>query len=477
MEKRLFQAIFITILFFIGYNYFLSKYAPRTLPSAQTPAPVVVENRLPEPMQPADDDQNLPQANIGKFVVTYSPRGGYIKKIAVIMYNEELPFRNIGFIAQDNDKAFSSQIQNDRIIFSSVSHGRKEFIFDDFLVKIKLSSPLPQKINLFSSALNDKNADQQFLEVFYEQNESLKKIPLKQAKNSTINNIAFSGMSAKHFCLSLLKGAYTTNIVPGKETLSLELLSPSQEIPLYVGPLSSKELKKVGLQNVVNYGFFHGIGLILVGLLEFFYSFTKSWGFSIILLSLFTYGCLFPFTMMSTKAMKKMQELQPEIEELRKKYPDNPQKVNKETLELYKKYKVNPAGSCLPMLLQFPVFIALWQVLLKFVELKGQPFLWIKDLSLPDHALKLPLPSPVDYLNILPLLIVIVGIIQQKISSPSSLSSDQKNIGLIMSIVMGVVFYTFPSCLTIYWFVQNVLTLTYQIRIAKNSFHVKTCNS
>ncbi|MEI8349393.1 MAG: membrane protein insertase YidC [Candidatus Omnitrophota bacterium] len=478
MEKRLFPAIFLTLLFFIGYNYFLSKYAPRTLPPAtQITAPAAVETPTVETATEVDDNSELPQASIGKFIVTYSPRGGYIKKLSIKSYNEELPFRNIGFISQDKDKEFKSQVQDDRIVFISAQGNRKEFIFSDFLVKIKLSSPLPQRINIFSNSLSDKNLEQQFLEVFYTQNETIKKVSLKQAKNTIVSNVAFVGISAKHFCLSLLKGSYMANILPTKNTLSLELVSVPEEISLYIGPLSEKELKKLGLHSIINYGFFHGIGLILVGLLEFFFSFTKSWGISIILLSLFTYCCLFPFTMMSTKAMKKMQELQPEIEELRKKYPDNPQKVNKETLELYKKNKVNPAGSCIPMLLQFPVFIALWQVLLKFVELKGQPFLWIKDLSLPDHAFKLPFPQPVDYINILPILIVIVGIVQQKISSSSSLSSDQKNIGLVMSIVMGVVFYTFPSCLTIYWFVQNILTLSYQMRVAKTGFHVKTCKT
>jgi YidC/Oxa1 family membrane protein insertase len=163
--------------------------------------------------------------------------------------------------------------------------------------------------------------------------------------------------------------------------------------------------------------------------------------------------------------MRKMQEIQPEIDELRKKYRDNPQKLNKETLEIYKKYKINPIGGCLPLVFQFPVFIALYQVLIKFVEFKNSEFLWIKDLSLPDHALKLPFPAPVDYLNILPLLIVVVGLVQQKFASPVSVSNQHKSMGFMMIFLMGVIFYNFPSGLTLYWLTQNILTFLYQFRV------------
>jgi YidC/Oxa1 family membrane protein insertase len=168
--------------------------------------------------------------------------------------------------------------------------------------------------------------------------------------------------------------------------------------------------------------------------------------------------------MSSTKAMKRMAEIQPEVEALKKKYKDNPQKLNKEIMDLYKKYKINPLGSCLPMFFQFPIFIALYQVLLRFVELKGVSFLWIKDLTLPDCAFKLPFPPPLDYVNILPVLIAIVGLFQQKFSTTPSLSKEQKSMGLIFSILMGVIFYNFPASLTLYWFVQNLLTFIYQLR-------------
>ena len=140
-------------------------------------------------------------------------------------------------------------------------------------------------------------------------------------------------------------------------------------------------------------------------------------------------------------------------------------------MELFKKYKVNPLGGCLPLFFQFPIFIALYQVLFRFVELKGASFLWIQDLSLPDRAFALPFKIPFlgNYFNILPILIMIVGLIQQKITTSKASSKEQKSMGLFFSVFLGVIFYNFPSALVLYWFVQNLLTFAYQLRISKTS--------
>ena len=113
------------------------------------------------------------------------------------------------------------------------------------------------------------------------------------------------------------------------------------------------------------------------------------------------------------------------------------------------------------------LFIALYQVLFRIVELKGARFLWINDLSLPDHFLKLP-TTPPFYINLLPILIVIIGLAQQKMTmTASSGSSQQKSMGLFFAVFIGVIFYGFPSALVLYWFVQNILTFIYQVRTSK----------
>ena len=164
--------------------------------------------------------------------------------------------------------------------------------------------------------------------------------------------------------------------------------------------------------------------------------------------------------------MRKMQEIQPELDELRKKYKDNPQKLQKEQMELFKKYKVNPLGGCLPIFFQIPIFLTIYQIFFRFVELKGASFLWIKDLSGPDRLLKLPFPPPVNYLNILPLLIVVASFLQQKITT-SKASSQQQSTALMFTGFIGIVLYNFPSCIVLYWLIQNCITLAYQYRLSK----------
>ena len=127
--------------------------------------------------------------------------------------------------------------------------------------------------------------------------------------------------------------------------------------------------------------------------------------------------------------MRKMQEIQPKMENLRSEHKDNHQKLNKEMMELYKKHKVNPMGGCLPMLLQMPIFIALYQTLMRSVELKGASFLWIKDLSMPDKAFTLPhaLPLLGNAINVLPILMIGAMMLQQKLSmAKTGAQTDQQ---------------------------------------------------
>jgi len=168
--------------------------------------------------------------------------------------------------------------------------------------------------------------------------------------------------------------------------------------------------------------------------------------------------------------MKEMQLLQPKIEALRKEHKDNPQALNKEIMELYKEHKVNPLGGCLPLLLQMPIFFALYQALMRSVSLRGAKFLWIKDLSAPDQlfTLKNSLPFLGNQVNILPILMAIGMFVQQKISmvkTTGEAAQQQKIMSIIMPVMFGVIFYQMPSGLVLYWFVNSTLMLIYQFRI------------
>jgi len=235
---------------------------------------------------------------------------------------------------------------------------------------------------------------------------------------------------------------------------------------LYVGPNDANRMKGLGFgfEQIINYGIFGGISKFLLVVLRTFYKVTHNWGIAIILLTLLINITLFPLTRKSFSSMKRIQDVQPHIEKLRKVHKDNPQKLNKELAEVYRQYKINPLGGCLPLLIQMPIFIALYQGLIRSVELKGSTFLWIRDLSSPD-SVHLPFSLPIlgNQIHILPLLMVGAMFLQQKISSQNnaSASSEQKQQQKIMLIFFplffGFLFYKFPSGLVLYWLTNTVL--------------------
>ena len=138
---------------------------------------------------------------------------------------------------------------------------------------------------------------------------------------------------------------------------------------------------------------------------------------------------------------------------------------------LYKKYKVNPLSGCLPMLLQIPIFFALYQILMRFIAIKGAHFLWIKDLSLPDALFTFPasLPFIGKTFNLLPVLMAGVMFAQQKFTQPKTVSSDQqKMMTMFFPIFLGIIFYNFPAGLTLYWLTNSVLSAAYQYKINKS---------
>ncbi|MFH1504591.1 MAG: membrane protein insertase YidC [Candidatus Omnitrophota bacterium] len=474
MEKRLLLAFSITLVFFLGYSHVMSKYFPQQ-PAAQSVSEKnSTEQQLPfsektsaifEPQEV--QSLSLPSQTIGNFIVTYSPLGGYVESISIGTKDNILPFRDIGYLPEDKDKEFKVYISEEKIEFKGPRDSKKEYIFKDYNLTVRYSRLPSQNQLLFSNIMSPSMLNQRYQETFYAQEDIIKRSGAKKVKNAVYKNVQYAGARDRYYCCSLLRGSYDLELAKSKNKTYFYAFSPLSEIQFYIGPQTDKELKLYGLQGVVYYGFFHAIGMLMIKALYFFFFLTKSWGLSIICLAILIYVILFPFTAKSTKAMRKMQQIQPAIEELKKKYKDTPQKLQKETMELYRKYKVNPLGGCLPLFFQFPIFISLYQVLFRFVELKGASFLWINDLSVPDHLFGLPFGPPVNYFNLLPLLIVVVGLIQQKMTISSSSSPEQKKMGLFFSVFLGVIFYNFPSALVLYWFVQNLLTLLYQVRLSK----------
>jgi YidC/Oxa1 family membrane protein insertase len=199
--------------------------------------------------------------------------------------------------------------------------------------------------------------------------------------------------------------------------------------------------------------------------------FIPNWGLIIILFSVLTKLAFYPLTKTSTESMKRMQQLQPKIKELQAKYKDNQEKQSKAMMELYKKEKVNPMAGCLPLLLQMPVFVALYQALAHTIALRNTPFVgWIDDLSKPDALFTMPFSLPFlgpDF-NLLPLLMTASMVIQMRLTPTPQAGGQMAMMNTMMPIIFLFFFYQMPSGLVLYWLVNNLMTIYQTWRIHRS---------
>ncbi len=224
---------------------------------------------------------------------------------------------------------------------------------------------------------------------------------------------------------------------------------------LFAGPKEFDLLEKVGygLEHIVDFGFFSFLARPLFWILKLFYSFTHNYGLAIIILTILVRIPFIPIINSGQKSMKKIQDLQPRMAEVKEKYKNDPQRMQQELMALYKTHKVNPMSGCLPILLQIPVFFALYKVLLISIELRNAPFMWwVTDLSAKDPY------------YILPIIMGVTMVIQQKMT-PSAMDPTQQKIMMLMPVVFTFLFLTFPSGLVLYWLVNNVLSIAQQYYI------------
>jgi YidC/Oxa1 family membrane protein insertase len=228
-------------------------------------------------------------------------------------------------------------------------------------------------------------------------------------------------------------------------------------VPLYAGPQEQDKLAKVatGLDLVVDYGWLTVIAAPIFWVLEMIHRFVGNWGWSIILLTMLIKGIFFPLSAASYKSMAKMRVMSPKLAKLKETFGDDKQRLNQEMMELYKREKINPLGGCLPILVQIPVFIALYWVLLGTVEMRGAPWLgWISDLSVKDPY------------YILPLIMGATMLFQTKLN-PTPPDPIQAKVMLFMPIVFTGMFLFFPAGLVLYWTVNNLLSIAQQWQITR----------
>ena len=244
---------------------------------------------------------------------------------------------------------------------------------------------------------------------------------------------------------------------------------------IFFGPKSMSVLKRIGhnLDKAVNFGMFDFIAKPCLWLMNKLYTVIPNYGIAIIVLTLLTKILLWPLGNKSYKSMAAMKKLQPLMAEIREKNKNDKRKMNEEVMGLYKTYKVNPMGGCLPMVVQIPVFFALYRMLYEAIELRHAPFFgWITDLSAPDRLFHFSMAIPFMQAPYgIPVLTIIMGgtmFLQQKMQPPMG-DAAQAKMMMLMPVVFTVIFINFSSGLVLYWLINNILSISQQHYINKKS--------
>jgi YidC/Oxa1 family membrane protein insertase len=238
----------------------------------------------------------------------------------------------------------------------------------------------------------------------------------------------------------------------------------TRSMSYYVGPKEMASLRPLGHRQaeIMDFGMFRWVCEGLLWALVTLYKLIPNYGVAIILLTLIVRVVFWPLTHKGTESMKRMQEIQPKLNELKEKFKDKPQKLQQETMAMYREHKINPLGGCLPMLIQIPVFFALYNVLRSGIEMRFAPFLWIPDLSAPEGLLAGVLPGGWT-LNILPLLMAATQAWQQHLT-PTGGDPAQQKMMMFMPLIMLMFLYSMPSALVLYWTANQVLMIIQLLR-------------
>ena len=260
-----------------------------------------------------------------------------------------------------------------------------------------------------------------------------------------------STATSRYFSRSMGDGLYSLGLLGPKLTAQSGQLIETHA-KFYAGPAVTNTLATVapGLQLTIDYGWFWFISIIIFWLMQHIYDIVGNWGWSIVIVTLLIKLAFYHLSAKSYRSMSAMKKLQPRLAALKERYGDDKQRFTQETLALYKKEKVNPMSGCLPILVQIPVFIGLYWVLIESVQLRQAPFiLWIHDLSTKDPY------------YILPVLMGISMFLQQRLNPPPP-DPMQAKIMMMMPIIFTVMFLNFPAGLMVYWLVNNVLSFLQQ---------------
>ena len=358
------------------------------------------------------------------------------------------------------------------------------FRYNDFMVDINTQIKAPalasQNLSynvLYGPGMGGKVTSQTDYIVFSGATTFVNNERKETSPEDIVNEVIYSGDLAwtafqnKYFGVALIPGEgiksaivkkHGDNVYVGLKMESIQSTAYSSHI-LYAGTKELQVLEKSGhkLFRLMDYGWFGNKFAFLVKpllkVLQYFYNMFNNYGWAIIFVTIIIKVIFSPLTHKSFKSMKGMHKVQPYVKVIQERHKGDRQKMNEEMIELYKKHKVNPLGGCLPMVLQIPVFIALYHALFFSIELRGAPFIgWIKDLSVADPY------------YIWPVVMGVTMFLQQKLN-PAIGDPTQQKIMMFLPIVFTFLFMSFPSGLVLYWTINNVLTISQQAYVYKFS--------
>ena len=439
------------------------------------------ERRNPEDKQPLTmyQEQKLP--------LTIEFKSSLLQSIADSGFT---PDRE-GIALKDGEKATLTLTAEEpgnpnRQLIKRITFNGDNYMIDVEIETVGLEKELAEGYTVWAGSFYDAEKEWSPREVkaITKVGDELKKDELKKdtADLSHEGAVNWTSLNNKYFAAIIIPQSGDCKLTEIYRTKNEQLgvsaeLSGENPFRFYIGPKEYDRLKSydLNLEKTVDLGWswIAPLSRLFLKLLQWSNRLTGNYGVDILILSVVLKVIMIPLTQWSLRSTKSMQLLQPKIAELKEKYKGEPEKLNAETFALYKKYKINPVSGCIPLLLQMPIFIALFNALRNTVELYGAKFVWwITDLSQADALFRLPFVIPLlntDKFAVLPLLMIVAMVVQNAVSTKgtSGKKGEQQKMMTFLPIIFGFIFYTMPAGLVLYWLVNTVLTVVQQVYMVK----------
>jgi len=517
-QNRLWVAIFLSLGLFFAYDYFVMRpyrqHAALEIPTSTVPAlpsqpstPAADAPKLSDQVSAAQSGQPI-VVETDLFRATIDSLGGRLRGFELKRYSATvekdsprldlvqadgptmLPLSvDVGGVGSDggvqyaaNKTTFSLSVdQTDSLILTgSLPNGtaiRKKFDFSGSSYTFDLSVELPGTVDAKAIAAvivplpTEKASAVAGTEkaiAFSAGKLVERQLTAMTSETTRLDGALWAGFSNRYFVSLVVSEQDTKTVVMGPVS-GTPVVSVGEstsdgvaKFKVLLGPKEPAVLRAAGsqLDRALDFGWFWFIAIPLLSLLRLFHTAIGNYGIAIILLTVLVKVATIPLTRAQYRSMQKMQKIQPELERLRQRQKEDPSAMQKDMMELYRKHGVNPFSGCVPMFLQIPIFVGLYNALLNAIELRHAPFMgWINDLSAPDYLVIAGVPIPV--------LVILMGasMLAQQWMTPMQGDPTQRRMMMFMPVIFTAMFLNFPSGLVLYWLVNNVISVAQQYAV------------